>query len=365
MAHDVTLIPGDGIGPEVCAAARRAIEATGVEIAWDVQQAGAAALEHSGSALPDATLASIRERGVALKGPVSTPSGSGIRSVNIALRNALDLYAGVRPCRSFEGAPGPFEDVDVVLVRMTGEDLYAGIEFAAGEEATRRVLGLIAEAGHPEPPADTGISLKPISRGAAARLTRRALGYARATGRRRATVIHKATVMRCTDGVFLDAAREVAEREFPDLALDDCLVDTACHRLVRRPGDFDVLVAPVLYGDLLSDLCAGLVGGLGLAPGANLGDDHAVFEAVHGSSPRHAGRDVANPMAVILSGAMLLRHLGEADAADRLEAAVAAVVRDGEQVTYDLRAAGDPRPPCGTAAAGAAVAAAVAVAASS
>lgn len=335
MTHRVTLIPGDGIGPDVVAAARRAVEATGVEVEWDEQPAGAAAMSDAGTPLPEATVASVRERGVALKGPLATPRG-GFRSANLSLREELGLDTGVRPCRALEGAHAPFAGTDLVVARMTEGDLYAGIEYPAEAPAAARLRALVAETGATVA-ADAGISLKPMSRAQVERAARRAMRWASDNGRARVTIAHKATVMKATDGLFLDAAREVAEREFPMLEVDDRLVDSLCHDLVRRPAGLDVLFAPVVYGDLLSDLAAGLAGGLGLAPGVNLGDGCAVFEAAHGTAPRLAGAGRANPMAMVLSGAMLLRHLGEAEAAGRLETAVAAVVADGRTVTYDLR----------------------------
>jgi isocitrate dehydrogenase (NAD+) len=335
MTHRVTLIPGDGIGPEVCDAARRAVEAAGVAVEWDVQEFGAEAYLRDGPALVERVIASVRERGVALKGPTSTPSGSGFRSINIALRRDLDLYAGVRPCRALPGIATPFPQTDVVVVRMNTEDLYAGIEYGRHEDATTTLREIVAGTHGTDLPADTGISLKPLSRSGAVRVARAAFEYARANGRRRVTAVHKATVMRATDGLFLEACREVAAG-YDDLEFDDRLVDNACAKLVMQPQDCDVLVMPMLYGDIVSDVAAGLVGGLGVAPGANLGDDAAVFEAVHGSAPRHAGHNRANPFALMLSGVMLLRHVGEAEAAARLEAAIADVTREGRTLTYDL-----------------------------
>jgi isocitrate dehydrogenase (NAD+) len=341
MAHRVTLIPGDGIGPEVCDAARRAIEATGVAIEWDLQEFGADAYRSEGQALLEHVIASVRERGVALKGPTATPSGAGFRSINIALRRELDLYAGVRPCRALLGVPTPFPQTDVVVVRMNGEDLYAGIEYTRDEDTTATLRDLVAATRGVELTADTGISLKPLSHAGSARVARAAFAYARANGRRRVTAVHKATVMRATDGLFLEACREVAA-DYPELEFDDRLVDNACAKLVMRPQECDVLVMPIMYGDIVSDVCAGLVGGLGVAPGANLGDDAAVFEAVHGSAPRHAGHDRANPFALMLSGAMMLRHLGETDAAARLEEAIGDVTREGRTLTYDLARDAEP-----------------------
>jgi isocitrate dehydrogenase (NAD+) len=345
MAHRVTLIPGDGIGPEVCAAARGAVEATGVAIEWDLQEFGAEAYGREGPALLERVIASVRERGVALKGPTSTPSGTGFRSINIALRRDLDLYAGVRPSRALPGVATPFPETDVVVVRMNTEDLYAGIEYARDEDTAATLREIVAATRGAELPPDTGVSLKPLSYAASARVARAAFEYARANGRRRVSAVHKATVMRATDGLFLDACRAVAAG-YEDLEFDDRLVDNACAKLVMRPRDCDVLVMPMLYGDIVSDVAAGLVGGLGVAPGVNLGDEAAVFEAVHGSAPRHGGRDRANPFAMMLSGAMMLRHLGEADSAARLEQAIAGVTREGRTLTYDL--ARDGRAPAST-----------------
>jgi isocitrate dehydrogenase (NAD+) len=335
MAHRITLIPGDGIGPEVCAAARQAIEATGVDVEWDLQEFGAEAYVREGPPLLDRVIASVRERGVALKGPTSTPAGKGFRSINIALRRDLDLYAGVRPCRALPGIATPFPMIDTVIVRMNTEDLYAGIEYAHDEETAVTLREIVASTRSAKLPPDTGVSLKPLSYGAAVRVARAAFEYARANGRRQVTAVHKATVMRATDGQFLEACHEVAAG-YDDVEFDDRLVDNACAKLVMRPEECDVLVMPMLYGDIVSDIGAGLVGGLGVAPGANLGDDTAVFEAVHGSAPRHAGHNRANPFAMMLSGVMLLRHIGEEGAAARLEDAIAAVTREGRVLTYDL-----------------------------
>ena len=335
MRHSVTLIPGDGIGPEVCDAARSALEATGVQFDWDVQALAAESYAAEGPALLEKAIASVRERGAALKGPTSTPAVKGFRSINIALRNELGLYAGIRPSKHYAGVPAPFAGADVVVVRMNQEDLYAGIEYAHDEPDGARLRDFVRETRGVELSPETGISLKPLSGPAAARVARRAFGYARANGRRRVTAVHKATVMRHTDGVFLEACREVA-RDHPDVDFDDRLVDNVCHQLVSHPETCDVLLSPIMSGDILSDVAAGLVGGLGMAPGANVGDAASVFEAVHGSAPRHAGRDRVNPFAMMLSGVMLLRHLGEQPAAERLEGAIAAVVQEGRTLTYDL-----------------------------
>jgi isocitrate dehydrogenase (NAD+) len=356
-AHRVTLIPGDGIGPEVTTAARLVLDATGVAIEWDVQPAGHDALARAGTPLPDALVASISERGVALKGPVATPVDGGFRSVNVALRDALRLHTGIRPARTLPGAPVAFAGVDVVVARMLGGDLYAGIEYAAGTAPAAGIRRLVAEVSGERIAADAGISLKPISAAAAEAAARATMAWAQAAGRERVTVVHKASVMRATDGLFLERAREVARSEFPALELEERAVDSVCHDLVARPPRPDVLLTTMLYGDLLSDLCAGLTGGLGLAPGANLGDGCAVFEPVHGTAPRLAGADRANPLAMIRSGAMLLRRLGEDAAAEGVEDAVAGVVAEGRCVTYDLRSDRDPGRAAGTAAVAEAVAA--------
>jgi isocitrate dehydrogenase (NAD+) len=336
VSHRVTLIRGDGIGPEVVDAATRAIEATGVEIDWDRQVLGAAAVATTGDPLPAGTVASIAANGVALKGPVATPRGGQFRSPNIALRAELGLYAGVRPCRFFEGLPHPLGEVDVVVLRMTDDDLYSGIELEVGSAGARELAKVVDEATSKTIPADAGVSIKAISRSRSARAAEAAFEYATRHGRRKVTAVQKATVMRFTDGLFLEATREVATR-FGDIEYEERLVDSVCHDLVTRPDTLDVLFTSMLYGDILSDLCAGLVGGLGVAPGLSLGQDCAVFEAAHGTAERLAGRDRANPMALILSGALLLRHLGEDESASRLESAVASVIRTGRTVTYDLR----------------------------
>ncbi len=327
-----------------------------MRLAWDAHEVGAAAIERCGSPLPAEVLESIADRRVALKGPVATSSRAGVRSVNLTLREALGLQAGIRPSRTWPGVRAPVEKLDVVIVRMLAGDLYAGIEFASGGEAVARLRDLVADACGRELPADAGVSLKPISPSEVEAATRVALAYARAHGRRKVTIVHKATVMRATDGAFLAAARAVADEQPTDLVVDDRLVDTICHDLAARPGRCDVLLTSMLYGDLLADLCAGLSGGLGLAPGANVGPSCAVFEAVHGTVAHQAGRDSANPIAVILSGAMLLRHVGETTAAERLEGAVAAVLADGRTVTYDLAGG---REPAGTTAVADAVIAAL------
>ncbi len=338
MAHRVTFIPGDGIGPEVAWAARRCLEATGVAFAWDERPAGEAAIKAFNTPLPPDTLASIRETRVAIKGPVTTPIGTGFRSVNVALRKALNLYACLRPCRSFEGVRSPWRDVDLVVVRENTEDLYAGIEFPAKDEQTLTLIKQLKEWTQQPIQDDAAISIKPISRTASERIIRFACDYALAHGRKKVTAIHKANIMKYTDGLFMETARRVGEAYRGRLTVEDRLVDATCMQLVLKPQDFDVLVLPNLYGDILSDLCAGLIGGLGVAPGANLGDGVAVFEAVHGSAPKYAGQNKVNPTAMILSGVLLLEHLGEREAAARLERAVRDVLREGRAVTYDLKA---------------------------
>jgi isocitrate dehydrogenase (NAD+) len=333
----VCLIPGDGAGPEVAAAARLILDAAGAEIAWQTCEVGQAAYERSGEALPAAVVKAIEECGLALKGPVATPPGGPFRSVNVALRERLDLFLGVRPCRALPGVLTPFPGTDVVVLRMHAGDLYAGIDYAPDDPAAAALRKTLGELGAPLGE-DTGISVKPISASASERAAEAAFAWALANERKRVTIVHKANVMRGSDGVFLAAARAVAS-DFPALSVDDCLVDRVCADLVRHPGRFDVLFAPMLYGDIVSDLTAALCGGLGVAPGANLGERCAVFEAVHGTVSRRAGKRTANPVALILSGAMLLRHAGETDAAARVEAAVEAAVADGV-VTSDLAAAG-------------------------
>ncbi len=335
MVYNVTFIPGDGIGPEVAEATRRVLEATGVAFQWDVVEAGADVIDKYGTPLPDQVLQSVKKNKVALKGPITTPVGSGFRSVNVALRKALDLYACVRPCKTYTGVPSPYKNVDLVVIRENTEDLYAGIEFERGTPEAKKLIELAAKAKRGTVRADSGISLKVISEAGSQRIVRFAFEYARAYGRKRVTAISKANILKFSDGLFLSVAREVA-REYPGIEFDDRLVDNMTMQLVKNPRQFDVIAAPNLYGDILSDLCAGLVGGLGVAPGANVGDNIAVFEPTHGSAPKYAGQNRANPMAMMLSGVMLLRHLGEKKAADRLERAIAGVIAEGKSVTYDI-----------------------------
>jgi isocitrate dehydrogenase (NAD+) len=347
VAHRVVLIPGDGTGPELAEATRRVLEATGVEFDWEVQQAGTDVMEeYGGNPLPDQVLDAIRETGVALKGPITTPVGGGFRSVNVALRKSLDLYGQVRPCKSYPGVRSRFEDVDLIVVRENTEDLYAGIEY---EEASPDARDLIAwiEGHGGRVRHDSGISIKPISVTGTRRIVQFAFDHARNNGRKKVTAVHKANIMKFSDGLFLRVAREVAA-ENPDIGFDDRIVDNMCMQLVQRPEEYDVLVLPNLYGDVVSDLCAGMIGGLGLAPGANFGEGIAIFEPTHGSAPKYAGQNKVNPMAMMLSGMLMLRHLGEITSADRLERAIADVIAEGDSVTYDMKPTRDDPTAVGT-----------------
>ncbi len=336
MVHKVTFIPGDGIGPEVAKATQRALEATGVQFQWDIVIAGRQAQDMFGTPLPEDVLESIKRNKVALKGPVTTPMGSGFRSINVALRQRLDLYACLRPYKTYPGVHTPYKNVDIVVVRENTEGLYSGIEFAKDSLETTKLLEFVTQTTGERIRIDSAVSLKVVSQTASKRIARFAFEYARENGRRKVMAIHKANILKFSDGLFLDTAREVA-KEYPDIEFTDMVLDAACMQLVRRPGQFDVLVLPNFYGDFISDLCAGLVGGLGLAPGGNIGDDIAIFEPTHGSAPKYAGKNKVNPMAMMLSGAMMLRYLGERDSADRLEGAIAEVIAEGRNVTYDLK----------------------------
>ncbi len=342
MAHEVTLITGDGTGPELAEAARKCIDATGVKIQWDVQEAGIDVMEKLGTPIPDSTLDSVRRTRCALKAPITTPVGKGFRSINVYLRQELGLFACIRPCKHYKGDRSFFADqhVDLVIVRENTEDLYAGVEFEAGKEETSRLIEFInslpsdrkIKTGGQE----TGISIKPISVSGTERIVKCAFDYARKNGRRKVTAVHKANIMKYSDGLFLATAEKVAQ-QYPDIEFEERIVDNMCMQLTQKPELYDVLVLPNLYGDIVSDLGAGLVGGLGMAPGANLGPEGAVFEATHGSAPKYKGQNKVNPTALILSGMLMLRHLDEMDAADRLEKAVADVIAEGKDVTYDLK----------------------------
>ena len=315
MAHKVTLIPGDGSGPEVVAAAKRVVEATGVAIEWDEMEAGAAMIEKYGTPLPDHVIDSIRKNGVALKGPITTPVGKGFRSVNVALRKTFDLYANVRPAKTYPGVITRYDHIDLVIVRENTEDLYAGIEHMVGEDAAE--------------------SIKLITRKGCERICRYAFEYAVREGRKKVTAVHKANIMKCTDGLFLDVAREIA-KEYPEIEGDDKIIDNTCMQLVMNPNQFDVMVMQNLYGDILSDLCSGLIGGLGLVPSSNIGSDYAMFEAVHGSAPDIAGKHLANPTAFLWSACMMLEYLGENETAGRIRKAVDEVLAEGKHLTRDL-----------------------------
>lgn len=315
MSYKITLIPGDGSGPEVIAAAKRVVEATGVAIEWEQAEAGAAMIEKYGTPLPDETIESIRRNGVALKGPVTTPVGTGFRSVNVAMRKIFDLYANIRPAKTYPGVISRYDNIDLVVVRENTEDLYAGIEHMVGEDAAE--------------------SIKLITRKGCERIIRYAFDFAVREGRKKVTAVHKANIMKCTDGMFLDIARQIA-KEYPQIEFNDSIVDAMCMRLVMHPEDYDVLVCPNLYGDIVSDLCAGLVGGLGLTPSANIGVSGAIFEPIHGSAPDIAGQHKINPTAAILSASLMLAHLGEAKAAADIEQAVTKVISEGKTLTQDM-----------------------------
>jgi isocitrate dehydrogenase (NAD+) len=337
MGHRVTLIPGDGTGPEIAEATRRVIDASGVEIDWDVQEAGADVMDrHGGNPLPEHVLESIRRNGTAIKGPITTPVGTGFRSVNVALRKELDLYGQVRPCKGYPGVRSRYDDVDLVVIRENTEDLYAGIELEEGSDEAAELIGWLGEHVQAQVRRDSGLSLKPISVSGTRRIVEFAFDYARRNGRAKVTAVHKANIMKFTDGLYLRVAREVAA-ENDDIEFEDRIVDNISMQLVQRPEEYDILVCPNLYGDIVSDLCAGLIGGLGLAPGGNFGTEAAVFEPTHGSAPKYTGQNKVNPMAMMLSGVMMLRHLGERDAADRLESAIASVIDEGKSVTYDMK----------------------------
>ena len=315
MAYNITLIPGDGIGPEVIKAARIVLEASGVKINWEIVEAGEEVIQKFGTPLPNYVIDSIKKNKVALKGPITTPIGTGFRSVNVALRQTLELYANIRPVKSYKGVPSRYSDIDLVIVRENTEDLYAGIEHKIGEDAAE--------------------SIKIITRKASERIARFAFELTKREKRKKVTVVHKANIMKYTDGLFLECVRKVSQ-EYPEIVFEEMIVDAMSMKLVQVPNNYDVLVMPNLYGDILSDLAAGLVGGLGVVPGANIGDKEAVFEPVHGSAPKHKGKFIANPTATILAGVMMLKYLGESKAADRVEKAVVKVLEEGKYLTRDL-----------------------------
>lgn len=336
MAYTITLIPGDGIGPEVTEATVRVLEAIGIEFHWELAFAGDRAQDMYGTPLPEYLLDSIRRNKVALKGPITTPVGSGFRSVNVALRKRLDLYVCLRPCKSYSGAPSIYQNVDLVVVRENTEDLYMGIEYRRQTPEAARLVRFIAEESGDQVNPDSSFSIKAISPSASIRIVKYAFEYARANNRKKVTAVHKANILKATDGLFLTIATDVA-KDYPDIQFESHIVDSMCSQLVRSPQNHDILVLPNLYGDIVSELCAGLIGGLGLAPGANIGDEIAVFEPTHGSAPKYTGQNKVNPMAMMLSGALMLRHLGEKETADKMESAIAQVIAEGESVTYDMK----------------------------
>ena len=348
MAYEVTFIRGDGTGPEISEATRRVLEATGVDFNWDWQDAGVDVYAAEGTPMPDRVFESIRTTKTAIKGPITTPVGSGFRSVNVALRKELDLYSCQRPSKAYEGVKTRFPESDLVIIRENHEDLYAGIEFEMGTpgalELIEDIKGLTDITIRP----DSGISIKPISVFGTERIVRSGFEYAKKHGRKKVTLAHKANIMKFSDGLFLREGTRIAETEYPEIEFEERIIDNLCNQLVMRPDEYDLIILPNLYGDIVSDLAAGMIGGLGVAPGANIGDEYAVFEAVHGSAPKYAGKNVINPTALMLSGVMMLHHLDEDDAADALENAIAAVIKEGKDVTYDLKPTRDDPTSVGT-----------------
>jgi isocitrate dehydrogenase (NAD+) len=336
MKHRITLIPGDGTGPEITEATVRVVEATGAQIEWDIVNAGAEVYEKDGTVLPEAVLNSLKKNRVGIKGPITTPVGTGFRSVNVAIRKIFNLYACVRPCKSYAGVKSRYSNIDLVVIRENTEDLYAGIEFEKGDPVTGELIDFITEKTGNSIRTDSGISIKPISETGSDRIVRFAFEYAKKNGRKKVTGIHKANIMKFSDGLFLKVFREVAE-DYPDIIAEDRIVDNMCMQLVQKPEIYDVLVLPNLYGDILSDLAAGLVGGLGVAPGGNIGDEIALFEPTHGSAPRYKGKNKVNPTAMMLSAVLMLRHIGETGKADMLEKAIAENIAEKKYVTYDLK----------------------------
>lgn len=346
--HRITLIPGDGVGPEITEATKKCIKATGVEIDWEILDAGENVIEKYGTPLPKHVLESIKKNKVALKGPITTPVGKGFRSVNVALRKELNLYACLRPYKSYKGVRSRYEDVDLVVVRENTEDLYAGIEFRRDSKEAKELIDVIKKLKRAEIREDSGISIKPISESASRRIVKFAFEYALKNKRKKVTAVHKANIMKYSDGLFLDTAREVAKEYEGRIAFEDRIVDNMAMQLIQKPEIYDVLVLPNLYGDIISDLCAGLVGGLGVAPGANIGDEMAIFEPTHGSAPKYKGMNKVNPCGMILSSVLMLKYIGEDKVAKRLEDAVATVIAQGKYVTYDLKSAPDDPTAVGT-----------------
>jgi len=337
LRHKITFIPGDGTGPEIAEAARRCLEATGLDVEWDVHNAGSDVMEKTGDALPKDVIESIRKNKVAIKGPITTPVGTGYRSINVTLRKELDLYACVRPCKLYEGVRSRYENVDIVIVRENTEDLYAGIEFKRGEKDTETIIKEIQRLSKKSIRQDSGISIKPISETGSKRIVRFAFEYALSNKRKKVTAVHKANIMKYTDGLFLECARAVAKEYEGKIEFEDRIVDNMCMQLVQKPDLYDCIVLPNLYGDIISDLCAGLVGGLGVAPGANIGEDTALFEPTHGSAPKYKNANKVNPTAMLLSAVMMLHYIKEHKKAEALEEAIAEVIKKGKDVTYDLK----------------------------
>ena len=337
MKHKITFIDGDGVGPELAAVVRKCVDATGVDIEWDIRQAGEDVFNETGHPLPDDVIEAIKETGVAIKAPITTPVGKGFRSVNVMLRQKLDLYACLRPCKHYKGVRSPYQDIDLVVVRENTEDCYAGIEFRKGDPNTSELIDAIERLEGHHIPYDSGITIKPISIANSRRIVKFAFDYAIANGRKKVTAVHKANIMKHTDGLFLEVARDVASEYDGDIEFEDRIVDNMCMQLVQKPELYDVMVMPNLYGDIVSDLCAGLVGGLGMAPGGNIGEKGAVFEATHGSAPKYKGQNKVNPTALLLSAVLMLRHIEEREAADKLETAIAKVIAEGKDVTYDMK----------------------------
>ena len=338
--YKITLIPGDGVGPEITDAVTGVLEATGISFDWNVQNAGEEVYHNESSPLPDRVLESIKSNRVAIKGPITTPVGTGFRSVNVAMRQELDLFSCVRPCKSYKGARAIYDNIDLVIFRENTEDLYAGIEYEKDSEGSKAIIDLVQKLSDRSIRQDSGISIKPISVFGTERIVRAAFEYARKNNRKKVTSVHKANIMKYSDGLFLDVSRDVA-RDYPDIEFEDRIIDNMCMQLVQKPELYDVLVTENLYGDIISDLAAGLIGGLGMAPGANIGKEYAVFEATHGSAPKYKGLNKVNPLAMMLSGVMMLRYLGEAEAAERVNNAIASIVEEGKDVTYDMKPSPD------------------------
>jgi isocitrate dehydrogenase (NAD+) len=334
--HNITLVRGDGIGPEIAEVTKKCIDATGVKVNWDIQEAGIDIMETAGTPLPQAVLDSIRKNKVAIKAPITTPVGKGFRSCNVALRKEFNLHACIRPCKTYEGVRSFYKDVDLIIVRENTEDLYAGIEFQKGSKECLELIDVIKKLSGTQIRSDAGISIKPITVMGTERIVKSAFEVARQYNRKKVTAVHKANIMKYSDGLFLEVAREVA-KSYTDIEFEDCIVDNMCMQLVQHPEWYDVLVLPNLYGDIISDLCAGLIGGLGMAPGANIGNGMALFEATHGSAPKYKGLNKVNPTALLLSGMMMLRYINEPEAADLLETSIAQLIKEGKEVTYDMK----------------------------